>query len=209
MTIITNSDTVPAAHNSSTDESDATPEENSPTPEDQPSTSSSNPPVNVNLSNTPAVTSTKGSKSSKFIGATYNKNLQKYQSKTYIQGKYYILGSYKLQTDAAFAYDTAVNSFQLDRKRKVNFDSLDDYKQKRARELESSGILTADSIAAVATKIQNRLDIVIAKVANAQRIDTDSGSDDTGETSPIKQFSCPLIILKIRLLCIGSKSTKQ
>ena len=82
-----------------------------------------------------------------------------------------------------------MNSFQLDRKRKVNFDSLDDYKQKRARELESSGIQTADSIAAVATKIQNRLDKVIAKVeANAQRIDTDSGSDDTGETSLIKQL---------------------
>ena len=121
---------------------------------------------------------------SQFVGASYDKHLQEYQSQIFIQGKTHRLGSYKLETDAAFAYDTTVQSFHLESKRTVNFDSFDAYKEKRALELETRGLRAVDGLAAVAVKVHSYLNDVIAKVAeNAQNIDTDSASDNTGETN--------------------------
>ena len=135
------------------------------------------------LSDRRTVAAKKQRSTSQFTGVSYDKNSQKYQSKIFIQGHYYHLGLYLLETDAAFAYDKAVQSFHLENKRKVNFDSFDAYKVKREQELEACGTRAVDGLAAIAAKVHKYLNITIAKVAaNAENIDTDSGSDDTGKT---------------------------
>jgi len=89
---------------------------------------------------------TKKQKSSRFNGVCCAKARNSYQSNIRIHGKRCYAGSYRLETDAAFAYDQVALYFAHDwndkssLQSKINFNSLEEYGYARAQELEESGL---------------------------------------------------------------------
>ena len=62
-----------------------------------------------------------------------------YQAQIYHNGKRYFIGTCKLQSDAALAYDEAARALKRQRMRKVNFESMQAHRTLRAIELKRTG----------------------------------------------------------------------
>jgi hypothetical protein len=108
---------------------------------------------------------------SRFTGVvSYRKNF--YRAQIGVNRKVYTVGNYRFETDAAFAYDQATKSLQRanleatrGRKRKTNFESLDEYTKARAQDLAANrtDAHVDHDLSAVAARAQRYIDSMILK----------------------------------------------
>ncbi|KAL7520627.1 hypothetical protein ACHAWX_005345 [Stephanocyclus meneghinianus] len=94
------------------------------------------------------------------------------------------LGQYRLESDAAFAYDEAVKTLK-ENGAKTNFTTKDQYEQARSRELDASGLNIADagSIDDISAKLKRFLDKLKPKVSTLRRMGSNSAGTETDEIS--------------------------
>jgi hypothetical protein len=114
-------------------------------------------------------TASKTPKSSRFNGVSYIRNQGTYQAQIGLSGKVYMVGNYERETDAAFAYDKAVQRLDLEKTRTFNFETFHAFKEAREQELAKNGnenelIRTDDELANLTVKIQKYIDIISAKI---------------------------------------------
>ena len=86
-------------------------------------------------------------KEAKYTGLTKLKKINRYRSYIYINGKRNSAGDYVLRADAAHARDVFCRSFNVNRS--LNFITVDEYEQARAKEIEQRGLSVdaADTLA--------------------------------------------------------------
>jgi len=95
---------------------------------------------------------------SNFIGVSFNNN--KYLARIRFKSKLHCIGYWRLETDAAMAFDEAAKLLRGADFSKVNFSSRQDYLAARAKELEKielSSRVSVDNLSTIAMMIQKQL----------------------------------------------------
>jgi hypothetical protein len=112
---------------------------------------------------------------SRFNGVYINKRSNKCIARIVTEGKWCNAGSYRFETDAAYAHDEGVKYLNLANKdpsqsrrgpkRKLNFASLDEYRNARAAELEGIGVSDDMSLdpSALTSKVQRLVDAFVSR----------------------------------------------
>jgi len=116
--------------------------------------SGSNKREKVNVEKQQAVTPKK--KTSNYVGVSYHKSKKKWVSQITHNNGTIKLGYFKLQADAAFAFDEAVKQLRGSTA-KTNFSSLEDYEIAKKQEFKETGLSSAaaKSSAAIISKISD------------------------------------------------------
>jgi len=116
--------------------------------------SGSNKSEKVNVEKQQAVTPKK--KTSNYVGVSYHKSKKKWVSQITHNNGTIKLGYFKLQADAAFAFDEAVKQLRGSTA-KTNFSSLKDYEKAKKQEFKETGLgdVAAMSSASIISKISD------------------------------------------------------
>ena len=99
---------------------------------------------------------------SDLTGVFFNEEKNKYQARIPYGGKERKLGHYKLASDAALAFDTALRLLGPSKKMKPNFASEKDHKKLRAVESRRIGLTVV--FGKVKSSISSKIDGLITKV---------------------------------------------
>lgn len=123
---------------------------------------------------------------SRFTGVVcYRKNI--YRAQIGVNRKVYTVGIYRLETDAAFAYDQATKSLRRanlgttkGRKWKTNFDSFEGYNKARAQDLAANrtDAHVDDDLSTVAARAQRYIESIILKEKSRRK------SEENRESEP-------------------------
>jgi hypothetical protein len=120
------------------------------------------------------------------MGVIFKTREQKYEATVrHIADKKKIyLGQYRLESDAAFAYDAAVKILN-ENGAKTNFTRKDEYKQARSREMVASGLNIDDvgSFDAISAKVKNFVAKLRPKASTLCRMGSNSAGAETDEIS--------------------------
>lgn len=106
-------------------------------------------------------------KAKKFTFIGLKKNSKSSSYKAHILSKY--IGSYTLQSDAAFAYDQAARRLKATNS-KLNFKTKKEYVNARETEVKQKGI-SAESLEVVDARIKEKLNIIETKIAETAEIE--------------------------------------
>ncbi|KAL3783792.1 hypothetical protein HJC23_000381 [Cyclotella cryptica] len=138
------------------------------------------------------VTMTKKAHTSRFKGVHHDKRQKSWRAQIGIGRKLHHVGNYRLETNAAFAYDQAVKALLREnlltkkgKKSRTNFESLDEYEKARATELEVSGVdaHVDDHSSEVTVKAQRFIDALIGKIKAAGGTETSCSEGITANGS--------------------------
>jgi len=134
-----------------------------------------------------AITSKK--KTSVYVGVSYRKEKKKWVSQIkHLQEKIY-LGDFKLQTDAALAFDEAVKQLRgLDAE--TNFSSLEAYENAKKQELKETGLGSdaAKSSAAIISKVLEALPLK-CRASSSKKVTSAKTQSNGNKTFPAHQQS--------------------
>ena len=112
--------------------------------------------------------SAKKKKRSDYAGISFE--YKKWRPKLMHDSKSFRMGSYKLETDAAFAYDIAAKQIRGS-KAKTNFASLNDYEKAKKSELAKSGLSNDDAMSSAAIDVKvNEILRTSASIASAKTL---------------------------------------
>ncbi|KAL3797207.1 hypothetical protein ACHAWO_000636 [Cyclotella atomus] len=137
----------------------------------------------------------KAPKTSKFVGVTCIKGINRYKAQIGVEKNVYSIGQYKMESDAAWCYDKALSALCLADKRTTNFVSFDQYKVARKAEEKIKGE-NAEDVVKVAAIIQNHIDKVVTKVELNRNVISDVALANRAEneTEENEQINSPSAI---------------
>eukprot|EP00804_Cyclotella_cryptica_P019818 CCRYP_017030-RA/>CCRYP_017030-RA protein AED:0.08 eAED:0.34 QI:235/0.66/0.5/1/0.66/0.5/4/0/1080 len=137
-------------------------------------------------------------RASRFTGVVHYNKI-KYRAQISVDRKVYSVGNYRLETDAAFAYDQVATRLRgcnlgsrRGRKWKTNFASFAAYTKEREQEKIAHGTDTRfhEDLSTVMARAQRRIDSVIAEVVSRKmsQQSREPESADTGSDDSIEKF---------------------